>query len=183
MARTYRIEAYSTSWQSAYFTDWFVKNVTNGDLLYKIEQADDKAEKLVYRCTPGAHDHIATIEKGWWGKWEIKWTDRAATTVSPSWGGGVCNFEYGGAEYFWSAYSKLFRSNREQVANIYWTDRWNGIMNVTEEGQPLLDVIVSTAMTASCHWQRPIHPPAHPCRCHPEHTKYRNQDILPQERP
>jgi len=183
MARTYRIEAYSTSWHSVCFTDWFVKNAANGDLLYKIEQADDKAEKLVYRCSPGVYDQIATIQRGWWGKWDIKWTDRTAITVSPSWGGSVCNFEYGGTEYFWSAYSKLFRSNKEQVANIYWTDSWNGIMNVEEGGQPLLDVIVSTAMAARCHWQRPIPPPANPCRCPPQYINDRKQEPLPQDGP
>jgi hypothetical protein len=157
MSRSYRIEAYSTSWHSTCFTDWLIKNVANDDLLYKIEQADDKAEKLVYRCSPGVIDQIATIQKGWWGKWDIKWTEQGAMAVSPSWGGGVCNFEHGGVMYFWSSYSKLFQSNnREQVARIYWTDSWNGVMDVTEGGQGILDVIVSTAMAAKCHWQPPI---------------------------
>lgn len=184
MSRSYRIEAYSTSWHSTCFTDWLIKNVANGDLLYKIEQADDKAEKLVYRCSPGVIDQIATIQKGWWGKWDIKWTEQEVMTVSPSWGGGVCNFEHGGVMYFWSSYSKLFRSNnKEQVAKIYWTDSWNGVMDVTEDCQGILDVIVSTAMVAKCHWQPPIPPPVNPCRCPPGGVKDGRQELLLQDGP
>ena len=165
----YRIEGYSTSWQSTCFTDWLVKNASNGDLIYKIERVDDKAERSVYRCSDDVCNQIATIQKRWWGKWDIKGINEEVITVYPSLIRAVCNFESGGTKYFWSSYSKLFQSDtKEKLANICWTDFWNGVMYVAERGQAILDVIVSTAMVARCHGERPIPPPINPCRCPPQ---------------
>ena len=56
-------------------------------------------------------------------------------------------------------------------------------MDVTEGSQAILDVIVSTAMTAKYHWQRPTQPPVNSCKYRRECIKHGKHEFLLQDGP
>jgi hypothetical protein len=128
-----------------------------GETIYKIEQSPSSYfEKRVYKFLPGGRFRvIATIKKqGWFGKWEIAWTNNDNfTTLSPPWFGYDCSFEYRGVQYTWGRYSKLVDANGNDIASITWN--WTqGTLRVEEQGADLLEIILSTAMATKCHWRK-----------------------------
>jgi hypothetical protein len=77
--RSYRIEAYSTEWTRIVFTDWMIKSLPNGELLYRLEEADGQcglAKKEIYRCSSNVPEQIATIKLRWMGNMDINWIGR-----------------------------------------------------------------------------------------------------------